>query len=53
MDEAAKVLGAKGEFAIITASLTAANMNGVAKVHRKNGALRISRNQNGRPASLR
>ncbi len=27
MDEAAKVLGGKGEFAIITASLTAANMN--------------------------
>ncbi len=27
MDEAAKVLGDKGEFAIITASLTAANMN--------------------------
>ena len=27
MDEAAKVLGEKGEFAIITASLTAANMN--------------------------
>ncbi len=27
MDEAAKVLGNKGEFAIITASLTAANMN--------------------------
>jgi ABC-type sugar transport system substrate-binding protein len=27
MDEAAKVLGAKGDFAIITASLTAANMN--------------------------
>jgi ABC-type sugar transport system substrate-binding protein len=27
MDEAARVLGGKGEFAIITASLTAANMN--------------------------
>ena len=27
MDESAKVLGGKGEFAIITASLTAANMN--------------------------
>ncbi len=27
MDEAAKVLGGKGEYAIITASLTAANMN--------------------------
>ena len=27
MDEAAKVLGGKGDFAIITASLTAANMN--------------------------
>src|SRR3954463_10211697 len=27
MDEAARVLGSKGEFAIITASLTAANMN--------------------------
>src|SRR4029079_2548902 len=27
MDTAAKVLGGKGEFAIITASLTAANMN--------------------------
>src|SRR2546422_4470813 len=27
MDEAAKALGGKGEFAIITASLTAANMN--------------------------
>ncbi len=27
MDEAAKTLGGKGEFAIITASLTAANMN--------------------------
>ena len=27
MEEAAKVLGGKGEYAIITASLTAANMN--------------------------
>src|SRR5947209_16629606 len=27
MDEAARVLGSKGQFAIITASLTAANMN--------------------------
>src|SRR5882672_8879522 len=27
MDEAAKALGGKGQFAIITASLTAANMN--------------------------
>ena len=43
MDNAARVLGGKGEFAIITASLTAANMIEWQKTHRGPPAGEISR----------
>ena len=43
MDNAARVLGGKGEFAIITASLTAANMIEWQKMHRGRAARRSTR----------
>ena len=53
MDNAARVLGGKGKFAIITASLTAANMIEWQKTHRGPPRREVPRDQDGRPAALR
>ena len=50
MDNAARVLGGKGEFAIITASLTAANMIEWQKMHRGPPQGEVPADQDGRPA---
>ena len=53
MDNAARVLGGKGEFAIITASLTAANMIEWQKADRDAPGREVSRDQDGRPPAVR
>ena len=53
MDNAARVLGGKGEFAIITASLTAANMIDLAEGDRDVPRREVSRHQDGGPAAVR
>ena len=53
MDNAARVLGGKGEFAIITASLTAANMIEWQKTIEARRAGEVSRHQDGRAPPLR
>ena len=53
MDNAARVLGGKGSFAIITASLTAANMIAWQKTIEARQAGEISANHHGRPAAVR
>ena len=53
MDNAARLLGGKGEFAIITGSLTAANLNEWQKRSRPAAGREVPRHQAGRHPALR
>ena len=53
MDNAARVLGGKGKFAIITASLTAANMIAWQKTIEARRQEKYPADHDGRPAAVR